>query len=62
MILKAANEFDLDLTQCVLIGEKESDLQAGKNTGIMESNLHFLKIKTVLNTIINNLAVNNICF
>ena len=42
MILQAANEFDLDLTQCVLIGDKESDLQAGRNAGMKESNLHFL--------------------
>ena len=42
MILQAANEFDLDLSQCVLIGDKESDLQAGRNAGIKESNLHFL--------------------
>lgn len=39
MILQAANEFDLDLSQCVLIGDKESDLQAGRNAGIKESNL-----------------------
>ena len=42
MILQAANEFDLDLSQCVLIGDKESDLQAGRNAGLKESNLHFL--------------------
>lgn len=42
LILQAANEFDLDLSQCVLIGDKESDLQAGRNAGIKESNLHFL--------------------
>jgi D-glycero-D-manno-heptose 1,7-bisphosphate phosphatase len=42
MILQAANEFNLDLSQCVLIGDKESDLQAGRNAGLKESNLHFL--------------------
>jgi D-glycero-D-manno-heptose 1,7-bisphosphate phosphatase len=42
MILRAANEFDLDLTQCVLIGDKESDLQAGRNAGMKESNLHLV--------------------
>ncbi len=40
MILQAANEFNLDLAKCVLIGDKESDLQAGRKAGIIEDNLH----------------------
>jgi D-glycero-D-manno-heptose 1,7-bisphosphate phosphatase len=40
MILQAANEFNLDLSQCVLIGDKESDLQAGRNAGLKVSNLY----------------------
>lgn len=40
MILQAAKEFELELSQCVLIGDKESDLQAGRNAGIKESNLY----------------------
>ena len=40
MILKAKKEFDLDLSQSVLIGDKESDLQAGRSAGIPEANLH----------------------
>ena len=40
MILQAAKEFDLDLSQCVLIGDKESDLRAGRNAGLKASNLH----------------------
>jgi len=40
MILKAKKEFDLDLSESVLIGDKESDLQAGRNAGIPENNLH----------------------
>lgn len=44
MILKAVGEFDLDISECVLIGDKESDLQAGRNAGIPEKNLHFYKI------------------
>jgi len=41
MILKAAKEFDLDLSESILIGDKESDLQAGRNAGIKEENLLF---------------------
>jgi D-glycero-D-manno-heptose 1,7-bisphosphate phosphatase len=40
MILKAREEFDLDLSQSVLIGDKETDLQAGRKAGIPENNLH----------------------
>jgi D-glycero-D-manno-heptose 1,7-bisphosphate phosphatase len=44
MILKAMEELDLDLSTSVLIGDKETDLQAGRNAGIPESNLHlFIK-------------------
>jgi D-glycero-D-manno-heptose 1,7-bisphosphate phosphatase len=39
MLHKAIKEFDLDISECVLIGDKESDLQAGRNAGIPESNL-----------------------
>jgi D-glycero-D-manno-heptose 1,7-bisphosphate phosphatase len=41
MLLRAIKEFDLDITECVLIGDKENDLEAGRNAGIPESNLHF---------------------
>ena len=34
MILQAAKEFGIDLSTSVLIGDKDSDLQAGKNAGI----------------------------
>ena len=34
MIFQAQKEFDVDLANSVLIGDKESDLQAGKNAGI----------------------------
>ena len=34
MILKAAAEFDIDLTRSVLVGDKESDVQAGIAAGI----------------------------
>lgn len=34
MLLKAAKEFDLDLTSSVLVGDKISDVQAGKRAGV----------------------------
>ncbi len=33
MILKARDDFDLDLSQCVLIGDKDSDIEAGRAAG-----------------------------
>ena len=40
MILKAKEEFNLDLSESVLIGDMESDLQTGRSAGIPENNLH----------------------
>jgi D-glycero-D-manno-heptose 1,7-bisphosphate phosphatase len=40
MLIKAVKEFDLDITECVLIGDKESDIEAGRRAGIPDSNLH----------------------
>jgi len=34
MILQAQKEFDLDLSSSILVGDKESDIKAGKNAGI----------------------------
>jgi len=34
MILKAQKDFDIDLAQSVLIGDKDSDIEAGKKAGI----------------------------
>ena len=39
MILRAIEDFDLDISQCILIGDKESDLEAGRRAGIPEGNL-----------------------
>ncbi len=39
MILQATKEFDLDISQCVLIGDKETDLEAGRRAGIPTENL-----------------------
>ena len=40
MLLQAIDEFDLDISECILIGDKESDLEAGRRAGIPEGNLH----------------------
>lgn len=34
MLYQAQKEFNLDLSQCVLVGDKEGDIQAGINAGI----------------------------
>jgi D-glycero-D-manno-heptose 1,7-bisphosphate phosphatase len=39
MILQAIKDFDLEVSQCILIGDKESDLEAGRRAGIPELNL-----------------------
>jgi D-glycero-D-manno-heptose 1,7-bisphosphate phosphatase len=39
MILQAIKEFDLNISECVLIGDKDTDLEAGRRAGIQESNL-----------------------
>jgi D-glycero-D-manno-heptose 1,7-bisphosphate phosphatase len=41
MILQAVKDFDLDISQCVLIGNKDTDLEAGRRAGIPEKNLMF---------------------
>jgi D-glycero-D-manno-heptose 1,7-bisphosphate phosphatase len=43
MILKAIEEFSLDRSACVLIGDKESDLEAGRRAGIPEANMLLMK-------------------
>jgi len=37
MILRAVEEFDIDLAESILIGDKESDIEAGKRAGIRTS-------------------------
>jgi D-glycero-D-manno-heptose 1,7-bisphosphate phosphatase len=34
MILKAKDEFDLDLSKSILVGDKDSDLEAGRAAGV----------------------------
>jgi D-glycero-D-manno-heptose 1,7-bisphosphate phosphatase len=43
MILQAIDEFDLDISRSVLIGDKDTDLEAGRRAGIPEANLHLYK-------------------
>jgi len=39
MILKAMAEFSLEIKSCVLIGDTESDIEAGRRAGIPEENM-----------------------
>jgi len=39
MLLDAANEFHIDLENSIIIGDKESDIEAGINAGLKESYL-----------------------
>ena len=34
LILQAAKEFDIDLSESILIGDKESDIEAGESAGV----------------------------
>ncbi len=43
MLLKAVKEFNLDITKCVLIGDMETDIEAGRRAGIPEANLIFFE-------------------
>ena len=37
MILKAKDEFDIDLSKSILIGDKDTDIEAAKNAGVGKS-------------------------
>lgn len=39
MLLEAAKEFDIDLKNSVIVGDKERDIEAGLNAGLFESYL-----------------------
>jgi D-glycero-D-manno-heptose 1,7-bisphosphate phosphatase len=39
MINQAIKDFNLDISQCILIGDKATDLEAGRRAGIQEANL-----------------------
>jgi len=40
MLLEAADEFDLDLSHSIMIGDKERDILAGRNAGLKETYLY----------------------
>jgi D-glycero-D-manno-heptose 1,7-bisphosphate phosphatase len=43
MILKAKNDLNIDLKRSVLVGDKNSDIEAGLNAGIDFKNCHLFK-------------------
>ncbi|MBI5009664.1 MAG: HAD-IIIA family hydrolase [Bacteroidia bacterium] len=43
MIISAVKDFDLQIEECILIGDKESDLEAGRRAGIPDKNMLLLK-------------------
>jgi D-glycero-D-manno-heptose 1,7-bisphosphate phosphatase len=45
MIFQGVKDFNLDISQCILIGDKESDLEAGRRAGIPEGNLKLWQSK-----------------
>ena len=44
MLLDAIKDFNLEITQCVLIGDKNTDLEAGRRAGIPDSQLLLLPL------------------
>jgi len=47
MIRQAIKDFDLNITRCVLIGDKDTDLEAGRRAGIPESHLHKFNLSRI---------------
>lgn len=43
MLLQAVKDFDLEISECILIGDKSSDLEAGRKAGIPEKNLYLFE-------------------
>ena len=43
MILRAKNDLNIDLKQSILVGDKNSDINAGLNAGIKIQNCHLFK-------------------
>ena len=60
MILQAEKDFDIDLSQSILVGDKNSDIEAGINAGIKMNYLvetgHEIKENRFEVTILNNLG------
>lgn len=42
MLHRAEQEFSLDMSSCILIGDKETDIEAGRRAGINEDNMLLL--------------------
>ena len=40
MLLKASEEFDIDLKNSIIVGDKERDIEAGLNAGLQETYLY----------------------
>jgi len=62
MILQAKQDFNLDLSASILVGDKESDIQAGKNAGVginilVRTGYAVNKDKTAADYIIDNLSL-----
>lgn len=59
MILQAMNEFDIDLSLSILVGDKNSDIEAGLRAGIDKNYLittgHYIDTNVFQVKIINNL-------
>lgn len=60
MILSAAKKHDIDLNSSILVGDKISDIECGKNAGIrnnylITSNYHNLPAYENLKEIVNDL-------
>lgn len=63
MILKAKKEFNIDLSKSILIGDKESDIEAGINAGINKNIFlegYYKSYKTKANIIFSNVNDINI--
>lgn len=61
MILQAAQEFDVDIAKSVLVGDKETDIQAGVASGIGCNLLYnpsgfSAKIETAATAVVNSLS------
>ena len=55
LLLKAARDFNIDLSQSIMIGDSESDIQAGRNAGCKESVLVESNKDNVLLETVNSL-------
>ena len=54
MILKAQHDFDIDLSSSILIGDKQSDIEAGEKAGVGITTLFQSGQNTVMPFAIDN--------